>query len=479
MRSFDQESDPFRARHPFSTRWKRISAALELAETGAACPFLYDASDAIRRDHAAITAAVAATDRPIYGLNTLPGHRMGQVLEDDEITRFSEALLKSHLLGGAPFHDAGTARCILAAKLFSLATGGSLCSPELYGHMLETATNTDFAPLIPRHASYSSGDVICGAHMARAIFDFPHPDAYRPKPGEVMSLINGRYVHVGCTLSLVRQLDRTFRNFMSASAMSLSLASGQAAVAQAEKTASDEAARQWLRALHDGIHASADDTAMQPSVSVRATPESATALYRACAAMLDALDSALAAPSNNPLWIADAEGPRPVTQASFVAPSLALSADGVISALLMSAWLCCGRLNFLLSGEPGIPCDGARHPGDISLIQVPKYAWQKLERLRRRHGVRAFASGASTSRCIEDFWTMGTEIANDFGEALAVLDELAAIEWGTGVVLANRFHHAALPCERLHGLMEPLSENEALGLMAENGPFGGGRLLEP
>lgn len=479
MFSSDPENDRANLTRPFSEKWTTIASALMLAEDGRSCERIEGARNAIAEDYEAIAAYAATTQRPIYGVNTLPGHRMGDILDDAAIRGFSDALLTSHRLGSEPFLDAGTARCVVAAKLFSFAAGGSLCSGDLYDHLRGAAKEPSFAPDMPRHASYSSGDVICGAHFARALLDFPRSGACTLKPGEAMSLVNGAYVHVGRTLALVRPLDRAFRDFMAASAMTLALCEGRPILERAHQAAAGGDMAEWFGALLARVPDAARPLSSQPSVSVRATPETAIAFHGAARAVLDALDRALGAPSNNPLWVRTGDDVRPVSQGSFVDPGLALATDGLVSAVLMSAWLCCGRVNYLLSGAAGTPADGARRPGDISLIQLPKYLWQKLERLRRRHGARAFASGASMSRGIEDFWTMGTEIANDLEEALAAFGEIAAIEWQTGVILTNRFGGGETLPDQLRGLADPLPDGALRERMREANPFPALALLRP
>ncbi|MEM1410419.1 MAG: hypothetical protein AAGG79_06715, partial [Pseudomonadota bacterium] len=110
---------------------------------------------------------------------------------------------------------------------------------------------------------------------------------------------------------------------------------------------------------------------------------------------------------------------------SFLDPALTIFTGSVIEALLMTGWASVQRINHMLSGknEP-IPMDAATPADPMGLIQWPKNAQAKLEKMRRACGTRAFVSGGSTSYGVEDMWSFGLQTAQ---LAMDALDELRAI----------------------------------------------------
>ena len=352
---------------------------------------------------------VAKGEVGIYGVNTLTGHRDGERLGVEAITRYQQDLLESHAIDvGADFYDAHAARCIGYAKLYAFSAGMSGVSTALFQLIGPLAANPDFQPRDPRNCSYSSGDVIPAAHWARAaLAQLARDHGYIAQPGEAMALINGNFIQTGYAASLCKNLKTAWLFFLELCAVSNTASRANSAnlhhiVTPQRPLAS--AAIDYVRSRSRAI-----DKDIQDPVSVRAVPQVIDLLALAIEEFLQELDTLLQAPSGNPLY-SPCE-PRPLSQASFLAATLTARASTLIDALLFAMWAMVGRTTHVLSGAvEGIPRDAANPSSSLGLIQYPKLMMSILERARMDNGRRPYSAGASTSYGTEDLWNHGLSV---------------------------------------------------------------------
>ena len=342
---------------------------------------------------------------PIYGGNTRVGHRDLESLGPEEVQSFQQDLLSSHTLGSKPWYSERTARAIGYAKMYALAAGGTGISEDLFQKVAISTTNPDFRPLIPQFCTYSCGDVIPGAHWAKALLA-QHP-AYCPGAGEVMALLNGSFVHVGYLLSLVRRLVQLGTLLIETTRINNQ-------VVRANRTNFDAPiqgfARPIVEYLANEIGTTYADYRRQDPISVRATPQIIESFVDTVRSLHAQIDYHLQVPSSNPLFTTDIN--YPLSQASFLAPALSIKSAAVIEAILFALWASVNRTQYLLSGQiEQIPQDGANSQSALQFIQYPKLMMSMLERCRHVCGRRVFAAGAQTSNGVEDLWTHGVEVA--------------------------------------------------------------------
>src|ERR1017187_7655198 len=196
----DLESDPA-DKTPLLTSALRAIDTLTVPEALANHQVEYDGENFLEKNFKELPR--------VYGLNTLPGHRVSETVAPSDLVKFQFNLIANHRLGSGPYLDDKTARAVTYAKLFAATSGHTLISKSMYEGMLRAATSPAFRPHIPQHASYSAGDVIPAPHWAQDLLDWGKNEEKKDPqllPGEGMALINGSFVHVGVTLSLVRQL---------------------------------------------------------------------------------------------------------------------------------------------------------------------------------------------------------------------------------------------------------------------------------
>ncbi|SEA79345.1 aromatic amino acid lyase [Rubrimonas cliftonensis] len=397
----------------------RLSALLAMARDGE--DRLGVAALAARQEAAfrAFDAYLAAPGRRVYGANTLPGHRDGEPIAPEAADAYAQAFLAAHAIGGPPWFDAPTARAIGLAKLWSLDAGGAPLSGAVTRRVAEATLDPAFNPLAPRRASYSSGDVIPAAHWARAALAHGRAPAPALAPVEAMTLVNGTFVAVGAAAALAPALGAFWRLFALLAAET-ALASGVSRGAFSARLFPPDPA---LAALLDAMARDLPEAerARQAPVSARTLPQQTACLFAAARDWLAEIDGALGQPACNPLFFAD-EG-RHVANGGFLAPGLTVRSGALIEALLMVAWGAAQAAQH--AGGDAPPGHGPdAGPG---LIQWPKHAQARLERLRHRAGMRAFASGASTSHGVEDLWCHALTTLETLEEALSETRAIALI----------------------------------------------------
>lgn len=131
---------------------------------------------------AALVAAAAAGDAPVYGVNTGFGKLASTRIAKDQLAALQLNLIRSHAVGvGAPMSPE-VMRLMLATKAGSLARGFSGVRREVVQALLD-AFNAGFIPYVPAQGSVgASGDLAPLAHMTLALM------------GEGEALVDGRRV---------------------------------------------------------------------------------------------------------------------------------------------------------------------------------------------------------------------------------------------------------------------------------------------
>ncbi len=362
-------------------------------------------AERLEAEHRHLQSLVRDPEVRVYGANTLVGHRDGEAAADP--AAMTAEILRTHCLASPPWLDRRTARCIGYAKLHSWSAGLSGVSPALFEGVRRLVTSDGFRPRVPRAASYSCGDVIPAAHWARDVLDALAREGLRAaEPGEAMALINGSFVHVGQAVAMVARIERASALAVEAAALLHSTASANPSNLHFVATAERAWASRAVRHVADRDRRPLAAADAQDPVSMRAIPQVFEAWGAAVEGFLDEVGYLLFKPSCNPF--VDPTHPVPISQASFLAPTLTVRTGALVEAALFLMWAALGWTGHLLSGRvPGIPRDGATQASPLGLIQCPKLMAAILEKARMDCGRRAFAAGSQTSCGVEDLWTNG------------------------------------------------------------------------
>ena len=115
---------------------------------------------------AAIVAAAAQGDVPVYGVNTGFGKLASVKIPASQTAQLQRNLILSHCCGVGETLDAAATRLMMALKLLSLGRGASGVRWEVCA-LIEAMLNANVVPVIPDQGSVgASGDLAPLAHMA-------------------------------------------------------------------------------------------------------------------------------------------------------------------------------------------------------------------------------------------------------------------------------------------------------------------------
>jgi len=193
---------------------------------------------------AALVAAAAAGDAPVYGVNTGFGKLASTRIAKDQLAALQLNLIRSHAVGvGAPM-SAEVVRLMLATKAASLARGFSGVRREVVQSLL-SALNAGFLPYVPAQGSVgASGDLAPLAHLTLALMGEGEAlvDGRRlPARGELarlglapltlaakegLALINGTQASTALALHALLRFEGLFATALASGAMTLDAARG-------------------------------------------------------------------------------------------------------------------------------------------------------------------------------------------------------------------------------------------------------------
>lgn len=193
---------------------------------------------------AALVAAAAAGDAPVYGVNTGFGKLASTRIAKDQLAALQLNLIRSHAVGvGAPMSPE-VVRLMLATKAGSLARGFSGVRRDVVQALLD-AFNAGFIPYVPCQGSVgASGDLAPLAHLTLALMGegealvagkrIPardelarlelQPLTLAAKEG--LALINGTQASTALALHALLRFEGLFATALASGAMTLDAARG-------------------------------------------------------------------------------------------------------------------------------------------------------------------------------------------------------------------------------------------------------------
>ncbi len=193
---------------------------------------------------AALVAAAAAGDAPVYGVNTGFGKLASTRIAKDQLAQLQLNLIRSHAVGvGAPMSPE-VVRLMLATKAGSLARGFSGVRRVVVQSLLD-ALNAGFVPYVPAQGSVgASGDLAPLAHLTLALMGEGEalvagqrvparaelarlglaPLTLAAKEG--LALINGTQASTALALHALLRFEGLFATALASGAMTLDAARG-------------------------------------------------------------------------------------------------------------------------------------------------------------------------------------------------------------------------------------------------------------
>lgn len=372
------------------------------------------AGDAVREQlHAAraVVDRLAASDTPIYGLNSGLGANVGRLLDAGERTLYQARAIEARSVGIGPAAPSDVVRATLFARLAGLAVGGSGITPAVFDALL-ALLNAGVLPVVPITGSIGVADLAPMSHamlvllgQGRAEFQgavLPGDEALRraglapavlgPKDG--LALISANAYSVGSaallladTAELMHRLDQAAALSMEGFRANLSPLRPEALAARPAPGIAEAAARLHWLLEGSGLWQQGAARRVQDPLSLRCVPQIHGAVWWAFEQVRAHVEAELNGAGDSPLVLPQGDGHQALMSTSnFHIPGLALSLEALGLALAQAASASVQRCQRLYSpSASGLPLQltrhGPAHSGFATVQKTLTALWNEIRHL--------------------------------------------------------------------------------------------------
>jgi histidine ammonia-lyase len=439
-----------------------------------------------------IVARYAASDQPVYGLNTGLGGNLKHRIDAKDIPAFQAQLLLARSAGAGPNLPEWISRAAWLSRIIGATRGASGLSLATFELMLAMAER-GLAPAVPTYGSIGTSDLVLASQMGATLIGEgeiwdngvcrPAAEALRahglepielaPKDG--LALANNSSL----SIALAARALRAARSIMDL-AQAVTALSGEgyamnpsifeARIHALRPAAGQEQAAAWFRAALEGssLNASGGPRSIQDALSFRVVATLFGAARTALAQAETETEIELNGAADNPAVLLDTN--EMLSTPNFHTPALALALDTLAIAHVHLATASAQRIlklmNPLLSGLPKYlsPAGGA----SAGLLPLQKTVASLLAEIRL-HAQPASLDAISVSEMVEDVAPQTPLAARKLATQIDLLQWLIAIE---ALVAAQAVdlrkpkslgRVAKLLHDAIRSVVPPLSEDRATG----------------
>jgi histidine ammonia-lyase len=436
----------------------RPDDVVAVARHGAAVRLAPDAVDAIGAARAAVEA-LAAAQRPVYGVSTGFGALATRHIPPEDRTRLQRSVIRSHAAGAGPEVEPEVVRALMLLRLHTMATGRTGVRVELaegYAAMLAAG----ITPVVPEYGSLGcSGDLaplsavalaLTGEGEVRDADGVLRPAAealaaagiraVAPETKEGLALINGTDGMLGMLVLAARDLLGLLRTADVAAAMSVEALLGTDRafaedLMELRPHPGQAASAANLRALlADSAvmdsHRTPDCTRVQDAYSLRCTPQVHGAARDTLDHAVRVAELELASAIDNPVVMTDE---RVESNGNFHGAPVGYVLDFLAIAVADVASISERRTDRFLdvSRNNGLPPFLAADPGVDSGLMIAQYTSAGIVADLKRLAVPASVDSIPSSAMQEDHVSLGWHAARKLRKALDGLAVVLAIEMMT------------------------------------------------
>ncbi len=408
------------------------------------------------RDARAAVEALAAADRPVYGVSTGFGALATRHIPTERRDQLQRSLVRSHAAGSGPEVEVEVVRAMMLLRLRTLVSGHTGVRPEV-AQMLAGMLSAGITPVVHEHGSLGcSGDLAPLSAVALALMGegevHDASGARRPAADaladaelspvtlaakEGLALINGTDGMLGQLVLACHDLARLLRVADLASAMSIEALLATDRVFAAELMAlrphpGQAASAANLRRLLDGSgvvasHRTPDCTRVQDAYSLRCAPQVAGAARDTLEHARLVATRELASAIDNPVLTADGEVE---SNGNFHGAPVAYALDFLAIPVADVASISERRTDRFLDTDrnQGLPPFLADDPGVDSGHMIAQYTQAAIVAECKRLATPASVDSIPSSAMQEDHVSMGWGAARKLRRAVDGLTQVLAIE---------------------------------------------------
>ena len=426
--------------------WRHVAAIAE----GAPCELSEGAQQRIRAARGLVESIVSKGIRA-YGVNTGVGALCDVIVEPSQLRQLSRNIVMSHAVGVGSTLGRCEVRAIMAAAVNNFAHGYSGVRPVMVERLVAFLTH-DWIPEVPAGGSvgYLShmahialvllgdgavrhrGERRSNADMLRALD--VQPLVLETKEG--LSAVNGTPCATGLAALACLRTERLLNWADVIAAMTFENLRGQVGAfdgpglaLRASATVSDVGERLQSILQGSAILEQSAGRRTQDALSLRAIPQVHGAARDMLARTAAAVDTELAAVTDNPVVVGTEDEPRATSQANAVGAAIGLSADALGIAVAEVAAMSERRVDRLVNPLiSGLPAFLASDSGAGSGFMIAQYTAVSLVGENRRLAAPASLDGGVTSGLQEDHLCHATPAALKLLKILDNAEYILSIE---------------------------------------------------
>ena len=401
--------------------------------------------------------------KPVYGLTTGLGARVGEVLSSRQLTEFSYRTIRGRAHAIGPPLPLGQVRAAMLVRLNGLMLGASCASPAVADSLLD-CLNRGLTPVVGEIGSIGAGDLCLGATMALALI--AEGQMYDPQgaivpahralqqaglqplalqPGDGLALINHSAFTVATAALSVQAAGRLLAAINAAGAMSMEAFRANLSVLADDLAALHPNPHQLrvaaeLNRLLQGslLYQPGRARRLQDPLSIRNIVQTHGAVWSAIDYAADLLKIEINASSDNPQVVLERREIR--SSGAYHTPHITLCCETVARALVQSATMQLARLARLLSDRvSGLPLflAAANSNGFAPLMKIAESLAAEIH-----HAAAPVALWPSVSADgVEDSLTQAPLAARSLARVVDLSLRLCAVEF----IVASQALELALP----------------------------------
>lgn len=424
-----------------------------------------DAVQAIQRCHDYLAARLAASDAPVYGINTGFGALRNSRVDAAQLTQLQLNLVRSHACGAGPTVPPAIVRTMLLLKARSLSYGHSGVQVETVQRLLDFY-NAGITPVVYTQGSLgASGDLAPLAHLSLALLgegevvvDGQRQPAapvlaahgWKPldlHPKEGLALLNGTQFMLAYAVHALLAAQVRAAQANRIAALSLDGYDGRLDPFQPQLHAIRPHAGQVAVAAAMRAHLAGSEiiaqakTDVQDPYSFRCVPQVHGASLDTIAHCAGVILTEVNATTDNPNIFPDED--LILSGGNFHGQPLALALDFLAIALAELGSISERRLYLLLSGQRGLPAFLVANPGLNSGLMIAQYTAAAIASKNKQLCTPASVDTIPSSNGQEDHVSMG---ANAAVKCLEVADNVRTL-LGIELMAASQALHFRAPMQ--------------------------------
>lgn len=429
-----------------------------------------------------LVADVVAGGETVYGINTGFGKLARVRIDDEDLSRLQENLVRSHAVGVGEDLTDDVVRLVMLMKVIGLAEGFSGVRTELVDALC-ALINREVYPRIPSRGSVgASGDLAPLAHLAGVLIGAGEaridgtvvpaelalkeagvvPVTLAPKEG--LALLNGTQVSTALALAAVFRTENLLAAALAAGAMSADAIKGSDTpfdkrIQNVRGHGGQIAVAGVLRELMSGSEIRASHVEcdrVQDPYSIRCQPQVVGACLNVLRHVCGVLEIEANAVTDNPLVFAESHSV--LSGGNFHAEPVALAADYLALAVAEIGSLAERRIALLIdANQSGLPAFLVRESGLNSGFMMAQVTAAALASENKSLAHPASVDSIPTSANQEDHVSMATFAARRLHDMIDNAANIVAIEL-LAAAQGIEFHRPQKSSETLESVIVKLRE---------------------